>query len=47
MDKFENFKIQVAIIVAAELVALLALYVADLDGVWILPMAVSYTHLSK
>ena len=40
MDKFENFKIQVAIIVAAELVALLALYVADLDGVWILPMVV-------
>ena len=36
MDKFENFKIQVAIIVAAELVALLALYVADFDGVWIL-----------
>ena len=40
MDKFENFKIQVAIIVAAELVALLALYVADFDGVWILPMVV-------
>lgn len=40
MDRLENFKIQIVIIVLAQIVALLALYVAKIPGVPIVPMSI-------
>lgn len=40
MDRLENFKVQIAIIILAQIVALLALYFAEIPGVPVLPMAV-------
>lgn len=40
MDRLENFKVQIAIILFAQLVALLAFYLADFNGISILPMVV-------
>ena len=38
MDRLENFKIQIALVIFAQIVALLALFIADFDGVRILPI---------
>lgn len=40
MDRLENFKVQIAIIIFAQLVALLAFYLADIDQVSMIPMVV-------
>ncbi|MEG0330054.1 MAG: DHH family phosphoesterase [Longicatena sp.] len=40
MDKLENFKVQIAIIILAQVVALLILFVANIDGMPILPMVI-------
>lgn len=40
MDRLENFKVQIIIILLAEVVALLVLYVADIPGVQILPLSI-------
>ena len=40
MDRLENFKIQIALVIFAQIVALLALFIADFDGVRILPMII-------
>lgn len=40
MDKFENFKIQVSIIVLAEIAALFVLYMADIEGLFLPPMVI-------
>lgn len=40
MDKLENLKIQIAIIISAQFVTLFVLYMADIDGVLMLPMVV-------
>lgn len=40
MDRLENFKVQIAIIVFAQIVALFVLYMADIPGVQLLPMAI-------
>lgn len=40
MDKLENFKIQVAIIILAEFVGVFVLYMADIDGVKISPLVI-------
>lgn len=40
MDKLENFKIQVAIIVLAEIAGVFVLYMADIDGVLLSPLVI-------
>ncbi|MEG0526837.1 MAG: DHH family phosphoesterase [Longicatena sp.] len=40
MDKLENFKIQVAIIVLAEIAAVVVMYMANIEGVKISPMVI-------
>lgn len=40
MDKLENFKMQVSIIVLAEIAGLFVLYMANIDGVRIAPMVI-------
>lgn len=40
MDRLENFKIQIAIVIFAQVVALIALNVANIDGVSILSMGI-------
>lgn len=40
MDKLENLKVQVVIIILAEVVALFALYMADIEGIPIMPMVI-------
>lgn len=40
MDRLENFKVQIAIIILAQIVALIALNLAKIEGISIIPMAV-------
>ena len=40
MDRLENFKVQIAIIIFAQVVALFVLYMAGIPGVQVLPMSI-------
>ena len=40
MERLENIKVQIGIVILAQFVALFALFMADIEGVKILPMLI-------